>query len=224
MRKIIPVLLCTFYASTTSSGRSKREERLPWQTVIELQRIFQAGNRRALDIETFTKQAAIRQNEQNALLASSGAVLSPMAAMAAAANRFSPPEIVLDLTSTRPQGLPKAASSRVVSNDDFLVADRRALVDNEVAPRIPNFPLRDIPPPAPPPPLPPPVVILPRLLQPRYHTEGIGVVETPLVAEDPPPRFFISRDQDQDFEEDERSHQQRPKLPTREESNAVVDQ
>ncbi|VDO72206.1 unnamed protein product [Heligmosomoides polygyrus] len=120
-----------------------------------------------------------------------------MAAMAAAANRFSPPEIVLDLTSTRPQGLPT---------------------------RIPNFPLRDIPPPAPPPPLPPPVVILPRLLQPRYHTEGIGVVETPLVAEDPPPRFFISRDQDQDFEEDERSHQQRPKLPTREESNAVVDQ
>ncbi|WKX88235.1 hypothetical protein Q1695_008123 [Nippostrongylus brasiliensis] len=90
MQLILPLVVFIWSLPPAHSHRKKREDRVPWQTVVELQRIFREGNKRALDIETFTKQAAIRQNEQNALLASSGTVLSPMAAMAAATNRFSP--------------------------------------------------------------------------------------------------------------------------------------
>ncbi|VDL79644.1 unnamed protein product [Nippostrongylus brasiliensis] len=63
MQLILPLIVFIWYLPPAHSQRKKREDRVPWQTVVELQRIFREGNKRALDIETFTKQAAIRQNE-----------------------------------------------------------------------------------------------------------------------------------------------------------------
>ncbi|VDM76993.1 unnamed protein product [Strongylus vulgaris] len=176
---------------------------------MQLNRVIQASNTRALDIENYTKQAAVRQNQRNALLASSASVLSPMAALAMARNRFSPPDILPLLRSDADRDLlaKYTARSRVLDNSDLL-ADRAILFGPDLPPA---FPLRDPPPPAPPgpPPFLAPPVILPRMFQPRMRTRGVAVVETPLSLDEPTTRIFPRPHQPNEPEE------LPEKLPTR---------
>ncbi|XGW25093.1 hypothetical protein V3C99_006480 [Haemonchus contortus] len=219
MRTVLSVSLCLLlYESMAISTRTKRatSNNVPWH--VELQRIFQAGNRRALDIETFTKQAAVKQNEQNALLASSRSVLSPMAAMAVESNRFSPPDIVVELKPDRAQDFVTKI------NGDHVLTDRNTLLGNEIV--ASNFPMRDVPPPAPPPTrvlpalppaMPPPSMILPRLLQPpRLGSGGIGVVETPWTVDEEATRIYA-----RNLGRFEEPRSVRDKLPMRGESNSL---
>ncbi|XGW25095.1 hypothetical protein V3C99_006480 [Haemonchus contortus] len=221
MRTVLSVSLCLLlYESMAISTRTKRatSNNVPWHGSVELQRIFQAGNRRALDIETFTKQAAVKQNEQNALLASSRSVLSPMAAMAVESNRFSPPDIVVELKPDRAQDFVTKI------NGDHVLTDRNTLLGNEIV--ASNFPMRDVPPPAPPPTrvlpalppaMPPPSMILPRLLQPpRLGSGGIGVVETPWTVDEEATRIYA-----RNLGRFEEPRSVRDKLPMRGESNSL---
>ncbi|EYC31769.1 hypothetical protein Y032_0003g1226 [Ancylostoma ceylanicum] len=208
MKEILPILINICFIHSAVPVRIKRADPLPWHTVLQLNRIIQASNTRALDIENYTKQAAIRQNQRNALLSSSASVLSPMAALAAATSRFSPPELApLVRADSNSDLLAKyTARSHLLDNSD-LIADRRILFGTDLPPA---FPQRDIPVPPPmPPPLLPPPVILPRMLQPRMRTRGIAVVETPLVLDEPTTRIF-PRPSHTKMDEEERE-----KLPIR---------
>ncbi|KAL6732967.1 hypothetical protein Aduo_003669 [Ancylostoma duodenale] len=209
MKKILRILIYTCCFHSAEPLRIKRADPVPWHTVLQLNRIIQASNTRALDIENYTKQAAIRQNQRNALLSSSASVLSPMAALAAATSRFSPPEIApLVRADSNSDLIAKyTARSNLLDNAD-LIADRRILFGTDLPPA---FPQRDIPapPPMPPPPLLPPPMILPRMLQPRMRTRGIAVVETPLVLDEPTTRIFPRPSQNRVDDE------QREKLPIR---------
>ncbi|KAJ1369467.1 hypothetical protein KIN20_030941 [Parelaphostrongylus tenuis] len=86
-----------------------------------------------MEIEARTKQAAIRQNQRNALLASSRTVLSPMAALAVMTNRFTPPEIVLGME----ENIGHKLRTRISSQSQFFnggeeFAEREALPSSEL--------------------------------------------------------------------------------------------
>ncbi|CAJ0595191.1 unnamed protein product [Cylicocyclus nassatus] len=202
MRTIFVFVYCTHLSL---SLRTKRADPMQWQNLMQLDRIIRASNVRALEIENFTKQAAVRQNQRNMLLASSSSVLSPMAALAMANNRFTPPDI-----------LPLARSEAHPDLMAKLLADREYLFGTALPPA---FPLRDIPsvpplPPLPPPPVPPslvppPPMILPRVFHPRMRTRGVAVVETPLSIDEPITRIFPRPSQPTEPDES------REKLPMR---------
>uniref|UniRef100_A0A1I7X200 Uncharacterized protein n=1 Tax=Heterorhabditis bacteriophora TaxID=37862 RepID=A0A1I7X200_HETBA len=159
----------------TWSLRLKREDHIPWQVLVQMHRIFQAGNSRALDIEAFTKQAAIRQNQHNALLSSSGSVLSPMAAVAVAANRFNPPDIVsqeMARSDADREFLAKIQAQTRLMNNMELLTNRHALFGNDLhggAIQMRDALLSSL--------IPPPIhpLLAQRMIQTRMHSKVIDL-------------------------------------------------
>ncbi|VDL79645.1 unnamed protein product [Nippostrongylus brasiliensis] len=113
--------------------------------------------------------------------------------MAAATNRFSPPALTFALRRDGNHDL-----SNGVTPTTF---ERQILLANGLNP---TMLLRDVPPPVPPP-AQPTALILPLPFESRIPSTGIGVVETPLVVDQPlnelrqPPRPKLpSRHEDSD--------------------------